>query len=100
MAEMFLKMTIKDAGSQQQHHIARYEDIFTPQRIGRCFLVEAAAGMGKSTYVHKIARDWAELTEKNKEDHEFLRSKFKLVLLLRQVVLLFLHQPTYFLILD
>ncbi|KAJ7385490.1 NACHT, LRR and PYD domains-containing protein 3 [Desmophyllum pertusum] len=60
------------AGSSQSE-LTHYTDVFTPNKNGDVpnrILVQGQTGIGKSTFVKKLAVDWAELDDEKTEDKQ------------------------------
>ncbi|KAJ7381157.1 hypothetical protein OS493_004756 [Desmophyllum pertusum] len=60
------------AGSSQSE-LNHYTDVFTPNKIGvvqKRILVQGQTEIGKSTFVKKLAVDWAELNDEKTEDKQ------------------------------
>ena len=76
------------AGSSQSQ-LCHYTHVFSANKDGvvpKRILVQRQTGIGKSTFVKKLAVDWAELDDEETGDkHKDSLKKFELVLVVRNI---------------
>ena len=71
-----------------QKDVIEYDEVFGGLKIGQVVLVEGRPGCGKTTFVHKITRDWANMITREP------RGAVRIALLVSLRVLNDLRKPT------